>query len=466
MSGQTWGDVGRLRETSAWLVSRTAASRGPVADYDVAIASLNAALEGSDLPAHFTSYAGELDALLDRLQVDDQMLGAYADALEWADSNLAGFHDLPAPLRDDLLSRFAQAVHDGGRLGEEAREAAARGVARYAADQTLSLMRDDEASLAAWQDLAQTLEPWADNEVFAVGLADALGSQAFAELPQQVAVAWQRSAASGDGWDDRDQAPAWQALETFSRTLATASHTIAEPGGLDAGFVTALLDARNQGPRYAEFSPAPGEVGLLFSAGGFSDEALTPVAAFAEEHLSQWAGLGRVGVMDPWGVFSDPAMTTLPAIAESPVAAGSQPRVLAQLTSLGELTGDDLDLAYHEAARVGGQDPAFRATLLDELEATRLVAEEERDDLALWLIATGRATAAVSDAAQDTVEALRAHRSRMGRQLAKGNYNPAWARANPEALSQAGRSLRRTPGWLSQVAGNKWFRRAGGCCCR
>lgn len=462
MTDETKADPAALRAYSADMRARVDTTRASLADYRLAIAAFNAAPK-EEVHHEIPDRSAQIGADLDWLAFVDAQPEAFAEALEAVDrtafpSGLFGDRLYESAVQTRYLS-LLEAVDPALAATMHRQIAVAR--AEVVADAVRVLLADDEASLAAWQAVAARIEAHADDETFTAALFTALGGYDTARVPMALEQAWQASDAYGDGWNDVDSAPAWEVLGVFSSALATASHTLGSAEGLRGDFVDDLLAAPDQWREGASLPPTLGEVGLLLSSRGFSDEFLLPVAAFAEAHLSQPRPPGFAGTGSPWGPFADPAVMMLAAVGDSPVAAGSQPRVLAQLTALGELTGDDLDLAYLEAARRDGQDPAFRLALLDELEATRMVTAEEGRDLGQWLVAASKALVAVSDAGRGTLEDLRAQRSEMGRQLRRARSDKPWAKANPETVSAAGRSLRRTPGWLSTVAGSTAFRIGG-----
>lgn len=447
---ETWGDTPLLRGLGRELRGRTTTARGPVGAYHAALEAFNAAPKSPELERTLPSRAATLERLLDALGIEDSRLEAYADALEWADSHVPGFGTLPAGLERELLHALTAALLADGELADGL-EVVSRAAATHATQWAQALVASDAATLDDWLDLTDLVRGYADDPVFAATFFMTLGPRVTAEIPQRLHRVWRDSEAYGDGWTSVDSRPAWEALETFSGLLATASHTVGEAEGLDPAFAEALLDAPNDwsGGRYP---PSYGEVGLLLVAGGFSDEFLLPVAAFAEELLPDLHGIRVPDVTSPWGVFDRPALTLLPAIADSPAVAGSQPRVLAQLIGAGLLDEAALDLAMLEAARRTGRDPEFGQTLADELTAVGVLDDDHASAFGDELIAVGYALAAVG-ASRSTVQGLQERASEAGRAMA---LSP-----DPEVRSEAARTLRDTPRWLRRIVHTRGYRIAG-----
>jgi hypothetical protein len=446
MSGGTWGEVELLRSLGGDLRGRAVSALGPVAAYHGAVMALNGAPATSEVAIHVASRGPALDALLAAIGVADERLVAYADALAWADANVPGLDSLDQESRRALLHRLTDLVLAEGSLDDS--EAVFAALGEHAADRAEALLADEDATIEDWQDLAALLEAIGQDEAAAAAFFAALGPEGTAQLPQAIEEAWLRGDVT-DRWPP-DTTAAWDVMLTMSETLAVASHTVGQPGGLPASFFPDLLA---QPERFEDRGrwPTDGEIGLLFAAGTFSDAALLPLAARAEQVLPTAFG-PPVGPWSPWGIFADPATTWLPAIAASPMAAASQPRTLVQLVARGQLSEEALDVAMLEAARRSAADDAYAAAHAQEMVALGLLDEGRVPQYQAELEALGVAITGAG-ATHQTISALWDRASTAGRDL---RTHP-----DPAVRSQAARTLQDTPPWLRGVVQNPAFRATG-----
>jgi hypothetical protein len=393
---RTGGNPTVLRAQHRHARGRVAAARGPVEAYDRAIRAVAQAPASPEVALVIPSIAPVLDRILERIGVQDDQLVAYADALEWADATVAGFDTFDDQIRAGLLMALVRAILDGdGDLATIGLEVAADAIGHHAARHLAALIADPDADFADWQALQTTLAQIATDERASVAFLTTLGVDDLAAVPTAIEAAW--LGAIHRGGDLHGQS-AWDVLGTISAVFATASWTLSKPDGLPATYVDDLLALPfTPGDHLA---PTLGAIGLLFTAGGFSDGALLPLADLAEAELARFARLGHVGGgVGPWGIHAAPANTILPALGESPAAAAQGPRVAAQLLAMGAI---DEGLVGHTMIQVALQSQRDGYTEALEAELVRLGLQEEQIDLwregmghvidELNLIETGLAT--------------------------------------------------------------------------
>jgi hypothetical protein len=447
--GVTRGDVPLLRALGGDLRDRTTTGTGPTGDYDAAVRAFNAGTMSPELATTLTSRAPGIEALLRTIGTTDDQLAAYADAVEWADANVPGFAGMSERVQRDLLQALTAALLDGRSSTRALERAAADALGTHAAELARSLIDDGDAPLEDWTPLLTLLRQLEGDEAFAVAFLRVLGPRDLAAVPMAIERAWLEGGGASGSWPP-DTTAAWDALQHVSSTFATASHTIGRPGGLPRTFVPQLLAAPAD-DHVRALPPTFGEVGLLFSAGHFSDAALVPLAGA----LGEWQRARNLpafaGAHSPWGIFFDPATTMLPAIATSPAAAAASPDVFAQLLAVGQLDLHTLDVAVLEAARHASADAAYVTSLGTALEGLRLPAEHVArftDEL----LAAGLALELVG-AGHETIGALSEMVSQAGRDL----------RSHPDAAARrrASRILRDTPPWVRQLASARGHRMVG-----
>lgn len=448
--GRTFARPTALRDGGERMHRRVLASLDLLPEYSIAVARFNAAPKSPELAVALDDLTSGVRAVLEWLGVDDELLAAFAAALEHADAHVVGFSDLPREVRSAVTGELARLVLEGGDLGADGQVVAERAIGVHHAERLQALL-DEGGTLADWERLATDLAPLADRPAMAVAFVETVGPQALAEVPARLGRAWSDHAWEAN-WRGVDDVTAWEVLHTVSATLATASHTLGQPDGLSEEFLSRLFEvpATGGGPGQDVF-PTVSDLGLLFTGGTFSDAALLELAAFAERALPAHGGFPPFDAESPWVPFHDPGLTILPAIAHSPVAAASQPRVLAQLVRLGELDADALDIAFSEAAVRAAIDDDYGERLAAEYVRLGMLPQEETGRFLVHLQAAGWALAGPG-ATLATLEGLRGRASEAGR-----NMHSRFA----SVRSDAARTLQATPSWLNPVTSSTAYRVGG-----